>query len=466
LVITGNLNLIIKIYNKFMEKQDLENQIKSLVSQYHGIVESEKKFIPGVTKVTTGGAVFTEAERHGLVDVALSMWLTSGKKTQEFEKRFSEYLGVRYTLLTNSGSSANLLAFSALTSAGLGDKRILPGDYFITVAAGFPTTITPALQYGCIPIFVDVNLSNYNILTEDLEKACFIHGRKIKAVILAHSLGIPFDVKAVRKFCDKKGIWLIEDACDALGGTFNGQKLGSFGDISTFSFFPAHQITMGEGGAVVTNNPKLKKYIDSFMSWGKACWCAPGQDGCCGKRHCMQMGDLPFGFDHKYIFEHLGYNLKITEMQAAIGLAQLDKVDEFTNVRRANWEKYHNFFFCKYDHYFKVHVDSFMVSEASYFGFALTIRPEAPFMRSDIIKFLEDNQIQTRMLFGGDLRKHPAFLDWRDVRGNNDVSVGNLPNTQLITTNTFWIGVHQGITDEMTDYVISKFKEFLCQYDQ
>lgn len=448
-----------------MNKHELESQIKALVSQYHDIVESEKAFFPQQTKITTGGAVFTESERHGLVDVALSMWLTSGKKTEEFQKRFSEYLGVRYTLLTNSGSSANLLAFSALTSAGLGDKRILPGDYFITVAAGFPTTITPALQYGCIPIFVDVNLDNFNIIIEDLEKA---YRPGVKAVILAHSLGIPFDVEKVRKFCDDKGIWLIEDACDALGGTYRGQKLGTFGDISTFSFFPAHQITMGEGGAVVTNNAKLRKYIDSFMSWGKACWCAPGQDGCCGQRHCMKLGELPFGFDHKYIFEHLGYNLKVTEMQAAIGLAQLDKVDEFTQIRRANWIKYWDLFYSKYRKYFYVHdqgMDMEDISRPSFFGFALTIRPDAPFSRAKLIQFLESNQIQTRVLFGGDLRKHPAFLDWRDVRGANDVSIGDLPNTELIMNNTFWIGCHHGITDDMTEYVISKFKEFLDKYD-
>ena len=446
-----------------MDKQELELQIKSLVSQYHGIVESEKSFIPGKTKATTGGAVFTEAERHGLVDVALSMWLTSGKKTEEFEKLFSEYLGVRYTILTNSGSSANLLAFSALTSPSLGDRRILPGDYFITVAAGFPTTINPALQYGCIPIFVDINTTDFNIDISQLEDA---YRPGVKAVIIAHSLGLPFNLTKVKEFCDKYNLWLMEDACDALGGEYEDKKLGSFGDIATFSFFPAHQITMGEGGAVVTNNPKLKKYITSFRDWGKACWCTPGEDGCCGKRHCMKLGDLPFGFDHKYIFEHIGYNLKCTEMQAAIGLEQLKKVDEFTKTRRKNWYFYYNLFHGLWEKYFYIHEDDYnSPTSPSFFGFALTVKEDAPFTRAEIIKFLEDNQIQTRMLFGGDLRKHPGFLDWQDRTESRAISIGDLPNTQLAMNNTFWIGVHQGISNEMRVYTINKFEKFLSKYD-
>jgi CDP-6-deoxy-D-xylo-4-hexulose-3-dehydrase len=436
----------------------LEDKILKLVEQNALQTVCKRAFLPGISKVTTGGAVFGPEEPKALVEVALRMWLTAGPKAQEFEKNFSKYLGVKHTLLTNSGSSANLLAFSALTCENLGKRRIKQGDEVITIAAGFPTTVNPIIQYGAVPVFVDIELSTLNIDTKYLEMA---YSGKTKAVMIAHTLGNPFNLQKVKDFCDEHNLWLIEDCCDALGAEYDGRKVGSFGDLATFSFFPAHQITMGEGGAVVTNNPKLKKNAESFRDWGKACWCPPGTDNCCGARHCMKLGELPFGYDHKYVFTNLGYNLKVTEMQAAIGVEQLKKVEQFRQIRVVNNYTLKSLLYSK--PYIRLQEKLYSVTSSSPFGCAITVEEDVPFTRVEFVKFLEDNQIQTRMLFGGNLTKHPAYLqakkDGREFR-----VVGDLKNTNYVMDNTFWIGVHQGITPEMNQYQVDKITEFLERY--
>jgi CDP-6-deoxy-D-xylo-4-hexulose-3-dehydrase len=430
--------------------KQLKKEIFKKIREYYKTKFGKKVFIPGETLIPPSGKVFDEKEMISLVDSALDFWLTEGRFAKKFEQEFSKYLKVPYTILTNSGSSANLLAFSALTSPELEKKRIKPGDEVITVAATFPTTVNPIIQNGCVPVFLDINLETLNIDSSKIEKAIT---KRTKAIFLAHSLGNPFDLKTVIKVAKKYNLFVVEDACDALGATYNNQLVGTFGDIGTFSFYPAHQITMGEGGAVVTKNPLLKKIIRSFRDWGRDCWCDSGHDNTCGKRFGWKLGKLPFGYDHKYIYSHLGYNLKVTDMQPAIGIAQLKKLPKFIEIREKNFEfLYKNL--KKYENYF-IFLKATPDSEPCWFGFPLTIRKNAWFSRSEMVNYLEKNKIATRMLFGGNITKQPYF---KDV---NYRIFDNLENTDFIMDNTFWIGVYPGLTKQMIDYILIKFKEFL-----
>ncbi len=446
-----------------MSRQDeLKKQILALTREYYKETHGQKKnFKPGETFVNYGGRYFDDAEMVNLVDSSLDFWLTAGPWAQKFEKRFAKWLGVRYCSLTNSGSSANLLAFSALTSPQLGERRIKRGDEVITVACGFPTTVTPCIQYGAVPVFVDVTIPEYNIDVTKLEEAL---SPKTKAVMIAHSLGNPFDLKAVKEFCDKHHLWLVEDNCDALGSTYeiDGEirKTGTIGDLGTSSFYPPHHMTMGEGGAVYTDNPLLHRLVNSFRDWGRDCWCMGGVDNTCGCRFTKQFGELPLGYDHKYVYSHFGYNLKVTDMQAAIGCAQLEKLDSIVERRR------HNFKILREG----LDGTSWLIlpepqkhSEPSWFGFLISVQPEAPFSRNDLAKYLEAHKIQTRNLFAGNLLKHPAFDRMRES-GEGYRVIGNLNGTDFIMNNTLWIGVYPGMTEEMLDYMVKTIKEFVAQY--
>lgn len=438
-----------------MNKEQLRKEILEKVAQYYELEHKPKEFTAGTSRVPYGGRVFDEKEMINLVDSSLDFWLTSGRYCDEFEVKLAKYLGVKYCSLTNSGSSANLLAFSALTSAKLGDKRVKPGDEVITVAAGFPTTVTPIIQNRAIPVFVDIEIGTYNIDVSKLEQA---RSDKTKAVMVAHTLGNTFDLGVVKAFCDKYNLWLIEDNCDALGSKYNGQFTGTFGHIATQSFYPPHHMTMGEGGAVLTNDPKLRDIINSFRDWGRDCWCPSGKDDSCNKRFGWQLGELPAGYDHKYTYSHLGYNLKVTEMQAAIGVAQLDKLDGFTAARKDNFKTLYEGL--------KKHEDKFILPRAtagadpSWFGFLLTVKENAGFTRDEIVNHLEKNKIQTRMLFAGNLIRHPAFDEMRATRTGYRVA-GDLTNTDRVMRDTFWIGVYPGMTKEMLQYMIAKISEFV-----
>lgn len=443
-----------------MNKKDiLKQQILSLTKEYYNEVHSEKKpFEAGKSFVNYGGRYYDEKELINLIDSSLDFWLTAGPWAHKFEKKFAAWLGVKYCSLTNSGSSANLLAFSALTSPLLGERRIKRGDEVITVACGFPTTVTPCIQYGAIPVFVDVTVPEYNIDVTQLEAA---YSAKTKAVMIAHSLGNPFNLEAVKAFCDKHNLWLVEDNCDALGSTYiiNGEerKTGTIGDIGTSSFYPPHHMTMGEGGAVYTNNPQLHKIVNSFRDWGRDCWCVGGVDNTCGCRFTKQFGELPLGYDHKYVYSHFGYNLKVTDMQAAIGCAQLEKLDGIVEARRKNFA------------YLKQELEGtkgLILPEAqknsnpSWFGFLISVKPDAGFTRNDLAQYLESKKIQTRNLFAGNLLKHPTFDEMR-CSGEGFRVVGNLEVTDFIMNNTLWIGVYPGMTREMLNYMISTIKEFI-----
>ncbi|MCH5242144.1 MAG: lipopolysaccharide biosynthesis protein RfbH [Muribaculaceae bacterium] len=440
-------------------KEELKKQILELTREYYKETHGKKKdFVPGETFVNYGGRYFNDEEMVNLIDSSLDFWLTAGPWAQKFEKEFAKWLGVKFCSLTNSGSSANLLAFSALTAPELGERAINRGDEVITVACGFPTTVTPIIQYGAVPVFVDVTIPEYNIKVEDLEKA---YSPKTKAVMIAHSLGNPFDLAAVKEFCDHHNLWLVEDNCDALGSAYEiaGEirKTGTIGDIGTSSFYPPHHMTMGEGGAVYTNNPLLHKLINSYRDWGRDCWCVGGKDDTCKSRFIKKFGDLPLGYDHKYVYSHFGYNLKVTDMQAAIGCAQLDKLDDIVERRRHN---------------FKVLRDGLegtpwlilpepqKNSNPSWFGFLITVAPDAPFSRNDLSKYLEDHKVQTRNLFAGNLLKHPAFKQMNES-GEGYRVIGDLENTDYIMNNTLWIGVYPGMTDEMLHYMISTIKTFV-----
>jgi CDP-6-deoxy-D-xylo-4-hexulose-3-dehydrase len=416
-------------------------------------------FSEGPFKVQYGGRVFDEKEMINLVDSALDFWLTAGKYANEFEKRFADFLGVKYCSLCNSGSSANLLAFMAITSPKLGEKRVRKGDEVITVAAGFPTTVTPIINYGAVPVFVDITIPTYNVDCSQLELALT---DKTKAVILAHTLGNPFDVTSVKKFCDRHNLWLIEDNCDALGSRYHYQGewcyTGTFGDVATSSFYPSHHITMGEGGAVYTNNPELHRIINSFRDWGRDCWCASGQDNTCKRRFQWQMGELPYGYDHKYIYSHFGYNLRITEMQAAVGCAQLEKLERFIEVRKRNWKLLRDGLVDLDDRF--ILPEPTPNSDPSWFGFALTVREDAGFTRDGIVRYLEMCGIQTRMLFAGNFTKHPCFDEIRK-NGKGYRIIGDLRNSERITRDTFWIGVYPGLNAGMIGYVIEKIREFV-----
>ena len=430
-----------------------ERVLRKLISldipELAAMKNTPRPFQAGVSVVPPSGKVIGAKELQNMVEASLDGWLTTGRFNDAFEKRLTEFLGVKHALTTNSGSSANLLAFSALTSHKLGERAIQPGDEVISVAAGFPTTVNPILQYGAVPVFVDVHLPTYNIDPAKIEAAI---GPKTKAIMLAHTLGNPYNLEVIVALARKYNLWLIEDCCDALGTTYNGKLVGTFGDIGTLSFYPAHHITMGEGGAVFTNNDELKKIIESFRDWGRDCYCPPGKDNTCGKRFCWKLGDLPEGYDHKYTYSHLGYNLKITDMQAACALAQMDRVEEFIAARKQNFA------------YLKAGLKSceeFLLlpeatenSDPSWFGFPITIKSNAGANRVDLLKYLDQNKIGTRLLFAGNLTRQPY------MKGRNFRIAGELTNTDIVMNDTFWIGVYPGLSKDMLDFVIGKLEAF------
>ncbi len=446
------------MFENITEKQ-ARKQILEMVAEYCDTFHNQNTLFKPGNRINYASRIYDQREMCNLVDSALEFWLTSGRYTNLFETKFASYLNVKYCSLVNSGSSANLLAFMALTSPLLGERQIRPGDEMITVAAGFPTTVTPAIQYGVIPVFVDVTIPQYNIDVEQLEEAL---STKTKLVMIAHTLGNPFDLKTVKQFCDDHNLWLIEDNCDALGTLYkmNGEDkyTGTIGDIGTSSFYPPHHMTMGEGGAVYTNNELLNKCIRSFRDWGRDCICASGQDNCCGHRFDRQYGELPIGYDHKYVYSHFGYNLKATDMQAAIGCAQLEKFPGFVEKRRHNFDRLKNALEeCSDKLILPVACEN---SKPSWFGFLITCKEEVS--RNRIVSYIEAHGIQTRMLFAGNLIKHPCFDQMRRNREGYRV-VGTLSNTDRIMENSFWVGVYPGMTDEIIDYMAEIIKQALYQ---
>lgn len=436
-------------------------QILQLVKEYYEETFAQKKSFAKGDHIAYGGRKFDNEEMVNLVDAALEFWLTTGRFANQFEKDFANFLGIKHCLLTNSGSSANLLAFMALTSPLLKERAIQRGDEVITVAAGFPTTIAPIVQYGAIPVFVDVTIPQYNIDCSQLTNAL---SSATKAIMVAHTLGNPFNLQEVKAFCDQHNLWLIEDNCDALGAQYfyNGKYefTGTIGDIGTSSFYPPHHITMGEGGAVYTNNSMLSKIVASLRDWGRDCYCPSGKDNSCKQRFSRQFGDLPVGYDHKYVYSHFGYNLKVTDMQASVGCAQLKKLPDFIQSRRTNWKYLREQFDDLEDIFYLPEAEN--NANPSWFGFALTLKSEAKFKRIDLIKYLEKKNIQTRLLFAGNLLKHPCFDQMRD-NGVGYKVIGNLENTDKIMNNTFWIGVYPGMNKEMLDYMIEEIKTFVAK---
>lgn len=429
--------------------EEKKRQIMTLVREYHAAQQAGSQFVPGESSIPVSGRIFDSDEITNLVDAALDFWLTAGQYAKEFEREFASYLGVRHAMLCNSGSSANLLALSALTAEQLGARQLKPGDEVVTVAAGFPTTVNPIVQNGMVPVFLDIDLSTHNIDVSNLERAI---SPRTRAIMLAHTLGNPFNLDAVMDVATRHDLWLIEDNCDALGSTYRGRKTGTFGHLATASFYPAHHITMGEGGCVLTNQPRLKTLVESFRDWGRDCWCATGQSNTCGKRFEWDLGELPFGYDHKYIYSHLGYNLKLTDMQAAVGVAQMKKLPRFIEHRKRNWQRLHDGL-ARYQEYL-ILPEATPQSDPSWFGFLLTVKPDAPFDRNALISFLEENRIATRLLFAGNLIRQPAYqrVKYRVV--------GELVNTDTVVTQSFWIGVYPGLTPEMIEYVLDVFEAF------
>lgn len=427
----------------------LRDEIKSLVAQYHAAAFPSTELIPGETPVPVSGKVFDATEIQYLVDASLDFWLTTGRFAAEFEHKFAQLFGVRHALLVNSGSSANLLAVAALTSPTLGDRRLRPGHEVITVAAGFPTTVNPIIQHQLIPVFIDVKVPTYNVDVTQLEAAV---SPRTRAVLLAHTLGNPFDLAAVKEFTDKHDLWLIEDCCDAVGATYQGQAVGTFGDLATVSFYPAHHITMGEGGCVLTNQPVLKKLVESFRDWGRDCWCDPGKDNTCGRRFDWQLGDLPCGYDHKYTYSHIGYNLKASDMQAAVGLAQLQRLPEFIAARRANFQRLRAGLSDLQE--FLVLPEATPNSEPSWFGFPLAIRDGGSTARNELVQFLESRKIATRLLFGGNLARQPAYAQ------THFRCLGDLASTDFVMNNVLWVGVYPGLSRNMLDYTIESVRQF------
>lgn len=431
-------------------KAALRNRIQELVDEYAGLEFAPTAFEPGVTPVPASGKLIGAAELKNMVDASLDGWLTAGRFNGRFERGISKLMGTKYALTVNSGSSANLVAFSALTSPLLGERAIQPGDEVIGVAAGFPTTVNPILQFGAVPVFVDVDLATYNIDAQKIEEAI---GPRTKAIMLAHTLGNPFNLEVVSQLCKKYGLWLVEDCCDALGSTFAGQNVGTFGDLATLSFYPAHHLTMGEGGAVLGTNTQLMTVAESFRDWGRDCYCAPGKDNTCQKRFCQQFADLPFGYDHKYIYSHLGYNLKITDMQAACGLAQLTRASEFIERRRDNFA------------FLKARLASceelLILPEAtpgsnpSWFGFPITLKASAPISRVELLQKLDTRKVGTRLLFAGNLTRQPY------MRGRNFRVSGELTNTDVVMRDTFWIGVQPALSEEMMEFAARSIEDAL-----
>ena len=428
----------------------LRAEILQLVAEYYKEAFAPVPFQPGVTPVPVSGRVFDDAEIKHLVEAALDFWLTTGRFAAQFEREFARFFGLRHAMLVNSGSSANLLALSCLTSPKLGDRALRPGDEVITVAAGFPTTVNPIFQNQLVPVFVDVHIPTYNIDADQLEAAL---SDRTRAIMLAHTLGNPFDVQRVVDFARRHQLWLIEDCCDAVGATYHGKKVGTFGDLATVSFYPAHHITMGEGGCVLTDNSKLKTLVESFRDWGRDCWCEPGKDNTCGKRFGWQLGELPEGYDHKYTYSHIGYNLKATDMQAAIGVAQLAKLPAFIEARRRNfrllWQGLSDLA------EFFILPQATPGSEPSWFGFPITVADDAPFTRNQLVQFLEARKIGTRLLFGGNLTRQPAY------QGLRHRVIESLENTDRVMHNTFWLGIYPGVSTAMLDFVIESIHEFV-----
>lgn len=428
----------------------LRQQILALVQEYYEAEHSRTTFSPGESVVPVSGRMFDAAEMVNLVDSSLEFWLTTGRYAAQFEREFAHWMGVRHAILCNSGSSANLLALSSLTSPKLGERQLLPGDEVITVAAGFPTTVNPIVQNQLTPVFLDIELGTYNVNVDLLEAAV---SPRTKAIMIAHTLGNPFNLDVVLDVANRHNLWLIEDNCDAVGATYNGRLTGSFGHLATVSFYPAHHITMGEGGCVLTRHSQLKKLVESFRDWGRDCWCDPGVANTCGTRFGWQLGDLPEGYDHKYIYSHIGYNLKMTDMQAAVGVAQLEKLPSFIEIRKRNWQLLHDGL-KQYEEFFILPQPT-PNSDPSWFGFLLSVRPEAPFSRNELVQFLEANQVATRLLFSGNITRQPAY------QNINYRVVGDLSQTDLVMNHTFWIGVYPRITPEMIDYVLTVFARFL-----
>ena len=426
---------------------ELRARILDLVAEYSDAAFNREPFVPGVSAVPVSGRVFDAKDVRSLVDSSLDFWLTTGRFAAQFEKLFARFFGLRSATLVNSGSSANLLAVTALTSSKLGDRQLRPGDEVITVAAGFPTTVNPIIQNNLVPVFVDVRVPTYNIDTDLLEGAL---SERTRAVVIAHTLGNPFDLGAVTEFVKRRGLYLIEDCCDAVGATYGGRKVGTFGDLATVSFYPAHHITMGEGGCVLTDKPLLKTLVESFRDWGRDCWCDPGKENTCGKRFDWQLGELPCGYDHKYTYSHIGYNLKLTDMQAAVGLSQLDKLPAFIERRRENFRTLYDGL--REMEEFLILPEATPGSDPSWFGFPLAVRPGAPFTRNELIRYLEERTIATRLLFGGNLTRQPAY---QDVKFR---VAGTLERTDFVMDNVFWIGLYPGLTAAMLEYVVETFR--------
>jgi len=430
------------------QANELKQRILELVAEYHDVAFPQRPFVPQESQVPVSGRVFDALDMQSLIESSLDFWLTTGRFAAGFERAFARFFGLRGATLVNSGSSANLLALTALTSPKLGDRRLRPGDEVITLAAAFPTTVNPIIQNRLIPVFVDIDVPTYNVDVTQLEAA---YSDKTRAVMIAHTLGNPFNLEAVTEFTRRHNLWLIEDCCDAVGSTYNGQHVGTFGDLATVSFYPAHHITMGEGGCVLTEKPLLKTLVESFRDWGRDCWCDPGKSDTCGKRFSWELGELPCGYDHKYTYSHIGYNLKLTDMQAAVGLSQLKKLPEFIEQRRQNFRSLREGLRDLEE--FFILPEATAGSEPSWFGFPLAVRPGAPFSRNEVIAHLEERKVATRLLFGGNLIRQPAYQETQ-----YRVS-GTLDNTDFAMRNVFWIGLYPGISTQMLDYVLNTFHQ-------
>jgi len=434
--------------SKNQELDFLKEKIFSLVEEYSSVKHRDLEFVPGISEIPVSGKVFDSKEIKNLVEASLEFWLTDGEYSDTFSERMSDYLGIKHVRLVNSGSSANLLALASLTNSSI--KNFLTrGSEVITSAVGFPTTVNPIFQNNLTPVFIDSEIGTYNPTFEMIADA---YTSETKAIMMAHTLGNPLDIEKIKDFASDKKLWLIEDNCDALGSRFNNQYTGTFGDISTLSFYPAHHITMGEGGAVLTNSTKLKLSIDSFRDWGRDCWCKSGHDNTCKKRFDWHLGELPYGYDHKYIYSNIGYNLKATDLQASVGIMQLDKLDNFINKRKTNWLRI-NSIIKKYEDYFEPHFPQ-QKSDPSWFGYAITVKENNKFSRDEIVRYLNDRRISTRLLFGGNLIKQPAYKN-KKFKISGDLKVAD-----IVMNSTFWVGVYPGITSEMLDYMEESFDEF------
>jgi len=435
--------------NKEDKIKSLEKEILSLVDEFYDLKFSETTFVPGISEVPVSGKVFNSEEMKNLISSSLKFWLTDGEYAEKFSNIMGEFLSIKHVRLVNSGSSANLVSLASLTSEKI-KNHLNTGDKVITTAVGFPTTVNPIFQNNLVPVFIDSEIGTYNPTFDLIEKA---YSEDTKAIMMAHTLGNPLEIEKIKDFADDKNLWLIEDNCDALGSTYNNKFTGTFGDISTISFYPAHHITMGEGGAVLTNSTKLKLSIDSFRDWGRDCWCLSGHDNTCNKRFDWKLGELPYGYDHKYTYSHIGYNLKITDLQAAIGIAQMDKLNSFILKRKQNWSKINNIV-NKYPDYFIPHKAT-ENSDPSWFGYAITVKSNINFSRDDFVKFLNERRISTRLLFGGNLIKQPAYK-------NKDFEVnGSLQNADIVMNSTFWLGVYPGLSEDMINYIEECFEEFI-----